>query len=187
MRHSKWLSLPFVAARWTVGLVAQQPKTFKARLSPVPIDIAMQANVAGSGSITGGPRPATKLTLTGTFEGLRGPATTAQVHKVADRGMRGPVVADLTVAKGAEPTAGTISRHARSHRAAGHRPRKRAVLRAASQREGAGRQLVGMAPLPQENRTMRRPLACAGGARRSPLALGIALVSGQPPAAVLHR
>ena len=38
MPHSKWLSLPFVAALG-VGLLAQQPKTFKARLSPVPIDI----------------------------------------------------------------------------------------------------------------------------------------------------
>ena len=108
MRHPKWLSLPFVALVGTVALVAQQPRTFKARLSPVPIDIAMQANVAGAGSITG-VLAGSKLTLNGTFEGLRGPATTAQLHKSPTRGMRGPVVADLTVAKGAEPTAGTIA------------------------------------------------------------------------------
>jgi hypothetical protein len=108
MRHSKWLSLPFVALLGAAGLVAQQPKNFKARLSPVPIDIAMQANIAGAGSITG-TLAGNKLTLNGTFDGLRSPATIAQIHKSPTRGMRGPVVAELTVAKGAEPTAGTIT------------------------------------------------------------------------------
>ena len=106
MPHSKWLSLPFVAALG-VCLLAQ-PKTFKARLSPVPIDISMQANIAGSGSISA-VLTGTKLAVTGTFEGLRGPATTAQVHRSPTKGMRGPVVSDLVVAKGTEPTAGTIS------------------------------------------------------------------------------
>ena len=107
MPHSKWLSLPFVAALG-VSLLAQQPKTFKGRLSPVPIDIAMQATIAGSGSVSA-VLTGTKLAVSGTFEGLRSPATTAQVHKSPTRGMRGPVVADLAVAKGAEPTAGTIT------------------------------------------------------------------------------
>jgi hypothetical protein len=108
MRKSKWLSLPFVALLAAASLVAQQPKNFKARLSPVPIDIAMQANIAGAGSITG-VLAGNKLTLNGTFEGLRGPATIAQLHKSPTRGMRGPVVAELTVAKGTEPTTGTIT------------------------------------------------------------------------------
>ena len=108
MRTSKWLSLPFVALLAAASLVAQQPKNFKARLSPVPIDIAMQANIAGAGSITG-VLAGNKLTLNGTFEGLRGPATIAQLHKSPTRGMRGPVVAELTVAKGTEPITGTIT------------------------------------------------------------------------------
>lgn len=108
MRHSKWLWLPFVALLGAAGLVAQQPKSFKARLSPVPIDLAMQANVAGAGSIAG-VLAGNKLALNGTFEGLRGPATIAQIHKSPTRGMRGPVVAELTVAKGAAPTSGTIT------------------------------------------------------------------------------
>ena len=107
MPQSKWLSLAFFAALG-VGLLAQQPKNFKARLSPVPIDISMQANIAGSGSVTA-VLTGTKHALTGTFEGLRGPATIAQVHKGPTKGMRGPVVFDLAVAKGAEPTAGTIT------------------------------------------------------------------------------
>jgi hypothetical protein len=107
MRHSKWLSRPFVVLFAAASLLAQQPKTFKARLSPVPIDIAMQANIAGAGSMSG-VLAGNKLTLNGSFEGLRGPATIAQLHKSPTRGMRGPVVADLTVAKGSEATAGTI-------------------------------------------------------------------------------
>ena len=108
MRHSKWLSLPFLSLVVAAGLVAQQPKTYRARLSPVPIDVSMQANVAGTGSMTAS-LAGNKLTLNGTFEGLRGPATIAQLHKSPTRGMRGPVVAELTVAKGSEPTSGTIT------------------------------------------------------------------------------
>jgi len=108
MRHSKWLSLPFLSLVAAAGLVAQQPKTYRARLSPVPIDVSMQAHVAGTGSMTAS-LAGNKLTLNGTFEGLRGPATIAQLHKSPTRGMRGPVVAELTVAKGSEPTSGTIT------------------------------------------------------------------------------
>jgi hypothetical protein len=108
MRHSKWLSLPFLPLLAAASLLAQPPRNFKARLSPVPIDIAMQANIAGTGSISA-VLAGNKLTINGTFEGLRGPATIAQIHKSPTRGMRGPVVADLTVAKGTEPTAGTIT------------------------------------------------------------------------------
>jgi hypothetical protein len=108
MRHSKWLSLPFLALFAATSLLAQPPRNFKARLSPVPIDIAMQATIAGTGSISA-VLAGNKLTINGTFEGLRGPATIAQIHKSPTRGMRGPVVADLTVAKGTEPTAGTIT------------------------------------------------------------------------------
>jgi hypothetical protein len=107
MPDSKWLSLSLVAALG-VGLLAQQPKTFKVRLSPVPIDLSMQANVAGSGSVSA-VLTGNRLALTGTYEGLRGPATIAQVHKGPAKGIRGPVVFDLAVAKGTDPTAGTIS------------------------------------------------------------------------------
>ena len=84
---------------------AQSGKTFKARLSPVPIDVAMQATISGSGSVSA-VLSGTKLTVTGTFQGLRSPATIAQVHKSPIRGVRGPVVFDLTPSAG---TSGTIS------------------------------------------------------------------------------
>jgi hypothetical protein len=107
MRHLQWLSLPFVAVFGLVAL-AQPPKIFKARLAPVPIDLAMQATVAGSGSVSA-TLTGTKLAITGMFEGLRAPVTIVQVHKSPVRGMRGPVVFDLAVVKGTDPTAGTIS------------------------------------------------------------------------------
>jgi len=83
---------------------AQGAKTFKARLSPVPIDVTMQSTIAGTGSVSA-TLNGTKLTVTGTFSGLKSPATIAQMHKSAVRGVRGPVAFDLTVLPG---TTGTI-------------------------------------------------------------------------------
>ena len=107
MRHSTWLSFVFLPLVAVVAVTAQQPKTFKARLSPVPIDIAMQATIAGSGSVSA-VLTGTKLAITGTFDGLKSPATIAQVRKSPVRGVRGPNVFDLAVAK-TDTASGTIS------------------------------------------------------------------------------
>ena len=107
MRPLKWLFVLVVASANVGGLYAQQARSFKARLSPVPIDASMLATVAGAGSLSA-VLNGTKLTITGSFEGLRSPATIAQVHKGPVRGVRGPVVTDLTVTKAADPTSGTI-------------------------------------------------------------------------------
>ena len=107
MRHSKWfvfVCLPLIGA---VTLTAQPPKTYRARLSPVPIDVSMQATVAGSGSVSA-VLTGTKLAITGTFEGLKSPATTAKIHKGPTRGVRGPNVLDLAVTK-TDATSGTLS------------------------------------------------------------------------------
>jgi len=108
MRHSKRFVKPLVC--FVVGLAsisAQSPRTFKTRLSPVPIDVSMQATIAGSGSVTA-VLSGTKLSITGTFEGLKSPATIAQVHKSPVRGVRGPVVFELAVAK-TDASSGTLS------------------------------------------------------------------------------
>ena len=107
MRHSKWLSLTFIPLIGFVALTAQQPKTFKARLSPVPIDVSMQATIAGSGSVSA-VLTGTKLAITGTFDGLKSPATIAQIHKGPVKGVRGPNVFDLTVSK-TDAASGTLS------------------------------------------------------------------------------
>lgn len=74
---------------------AQTPQ-YRARLSPVPIDIPMQAAIAGSGSATATLK-GTTLTITGTFAGLKTPATVARVHRSPKTAMRGPAIGDLTV------------------------------------------------------------------------------------------
>ena len=83
----------------------QQSRTFVARLSTVPLTVAMQDTVAGRGSAKA-VLVGNKLTVDGTFEGLRSPATVARIH-LAPRAVRGPAVLDLMVS--AKGTAGTLS------------------------------------------------------------------------------
>ena len=56
----------------------------------------MASTIAGSGSVTATLKGRT-LVLTGTFAGLKSPATVARVHRGPNRGMRGAPVFDLTV------------------------------------------------------------------------------------------
>jgi hypothetical protein len=74
-------------------------ESFKARLSPVPINISMMATIAGTGSITA-TLTGKQLTVQGAFEGLRSPATTVQIRR-GPKGIRGPVIPnlELTVTK----------------------------------------------------------------------------------------
>jgi len=107
MRHAQWLPLPIFALVCAAVLTAQASKTFKGRIAPVPIDISMQATIAGTGSVTAVLTGA-RLSVTGTFDGLKSPATIAQVHKSPVRGVRGPVVFDLVV-KATDAASGTLS------------------------------------------------------------------------------
>lgn len=77
----------------------QNADTFKVRLSPVPISVAMMSTIAGYGALTA-TLAGKQLTIQGTFEGLRSPATTVQIHR-APKGIPGPVVPnlELTVTK----------------------------------------------------------------------------------------
>jgi len=87
----------------SLGANAQTGETFKARLSPLPRDATNMADLTGVGSVSA-VLVGTRLTITGTFEGLRGPATVARVHR-AQPGVRGNPVLDLTVSNA---TSGTI-------------------------------------------------------------------------------
>lgn len=90
---------------FAVGVGAQTGKSFKTRLAPVPIDVTMQATIAGSGTVTA-TLAGSKLTVAGTFEGLKSPATIAKLRKSPVRGVRGPDIYDLTVT---QATAGSVS------------------------------------------------------------------------------
>ena len=81
----------------SLPLAAQAPETYKVRLSPVPVEAQTRANIAGIGSATatlGG----TKLSITGSFEGLLSPAMDAKIHQGPVTGVRGPAILDMTVA-----------------------------------------------------------------------------------------
>jgi CHRD domain len=101
MLFKRYLVLAVIA----LSLAAQTKETFKTRLSATPADARTRAALAGSGTasatLTG-----TKLTVTGSFDGLVSPATTASLHSAVAAGVRGPAIADLTVSKA---ESGTIS------------------------------------------------------------------------------
>jgi hypothetical protein len=88
-----------------LSMTAQTRETFKARLSPVPADARTRADLTGSGSATA-VLEGSKLAITGSFDGLKTAATTANLHSAVAAGVRGPVIADLTIAKA---TSGTIT------------------------------------------------------------------------------
>ncbi len=84
---------------------AQNEARYKLRLSPVPLDIAMRSTVAGRGSATAVLK-GNVLTVNGTFDGLRSPASAARLHLGPAMGIRGMPFGDLTISKATE---GTIS------------------------------------------------------------------------------
>ena len=106
-RGSATLAIFFAAAVLLLVVAAgaqdsSKQEIYKARLSPIPIDLSMMARIAGSGSLTA-TLSGKQLTITGTFEGLRSPATTAGIHR-APKGIPGVAVAglDLIVTKAAK-------------------------------------------------------------------------------------
>jgi hypothetical protein len=83
-----------LAAAVTLSVAAQS--SFKIRLRPVPIEASTAANTTGEGQATAA-LAGTRLTLSGTFKGLKGPATVARLHQGAVMGVRGPAFADVAV------------------------------------------------------------------------------------------
>jgi hypothetical protein len=92
----RWLALAALVMTWT--LVARGQETFKTRLSPVPIDAQLAPTVTGHGAVSA-TLTGTKLTVTGSFEGLHSPATAAHLHLSKVTGIRGVVIHELTVTK----------------------------------------------------------------------------------------
>ena len=88
-----------------VSILAQGGGSYKARLTAVPADARTRPTLAGIGTATA-TLTGSKLTVTGSFEGLLSPATMAQLHGAVAAGVRGPVIGDLTIAKA---TSGSIS------------------------------------------------------------------------------
>src|SRR3954470_18305955 len=77
---------------------AQGQERYKARLATVPMDGGMRNTVAGTGSATATLAGA-KLSIAGTFDGLKSPATSAKLNAGVARCVRGNAIADLDVTK----------------------------------------------------------------------------------------
>jgi CHRD domain len=89
------LVITFAAAAQSTG---NFPGNFKVRLAPVAVDLAMRENIAGLGMVNV-TLAGSKLTLNGTFEGLKSNATAAHIHQGSAPGVRGPKLLDLAVTK----------------------------------------------------------------------------------------
>lgn len=76
-------------------------EVYRARLSVVPLDVAMQTNVAGLGQVTA-TLNGNRLTVTGDASGLKSPATTVSIHR-GPKGIPGPAILTLTATKTTTP------------------------------------------------------------------------------------
>ena len=85
-------------------LAAQEQLVLNVRLTTVPVEAATVDGLTGSGSAEAS-LDGNRLTVTGSFEGLQSPATSARLH-AAPKGLRGPGIIDLDVSGG---TAGKIT------------------------------------------------------------------------------
>lgn len=91
-----------------IALIAQGGETYKARLSPLPGDAKTVKDMAGTGSVSA-TLAGTKLTVNGTFEGLKTNAVKAELRNGVMGGVRGPAIGDLTISKAMTGTiTGTI-------------------------------------------------------------------------------
>jgi hypothetical protein len=100
----RWGAAAAVAAGFVCfafSISAQE--SFKARLSALPADAKTRPELAGSGTVTG-TLAGMKLTVNGTFEGLKTNATMAELRDGGLGGVRGPVVGPLNITKAMKGT-----------------------------------------------------------------------------------
>jgi hypothetical protein len=109
------IALTLSAVSSTAG--AADEDGWRARLAPVPIDPAIASSTTGLGQARAELRGMT-LIVSGTFEGLQGPATEARLHAGPYTGVRGEAFADLEVTRADEgEISGSIELSAEQHEA----------------------------------------------------------------------
>jgi hypothetical protein len=98
LRFTAGRARPLLVAALACGFAtgASAADTFRIRLTPVPIEASTAAATTGQGTATA-QLDGTKLTLKGSFAGLKGAATVARLHAGSVTGVRGPAIADFTV------------------------------------------------------------------------------------------
>ena len=88
---------------------APPPGPLRARLSPLPTDLAMQETIAGLGAATA-TLAGTTLTVEGTYQGLKSAATVVRVFDSPRPGLRGPLVGEFPASGGTRGTfKGTVT------------------------------------------------------------------------------
>ena len=88
-----------------IPTAAQNEEQFSGRLTPVPVDGVTRNDITGIGSMSA-VLEGTRLTINGSFEGLREPATEANLHRGLRTGVRGSAFYELTVSR---MTSGEVS------------------------------------------------------------------------------
>jgi len=97
MRWKRYGSVAIIGAGLAaIALIAQSGETYKARLSALPGDAKTVKDLAGTGSVTA-TLAGTKLTINGSFDGLKTNATKAELRNGVMGGVRGPAIGDLTI------------------------------------------------------------------------------------------
>lgn len=87
--------------------LAAQATTFRARLSPLPVDGRSVRTITGVGQVRA-TLSGNRLTLSGSFRDTSSPATGAHLH-MAPPGQHGPVAAPLQVSAGDGEISGTVT------------------------------------------------------------------------------
>lgn len=103
--------MPISVLLLSLALAAAQaaPAPLRARLSPVPTDLAMHDTIAGLGEATA-TLAGTTLTVEGSYRGLKSAATSVRVFESATPGLRGPLVGEFPAGGGTSGTfKGTVT------------------------------------------------------------------------------
>lgn len=97
--------MQFSALVLTLALAGAQaaPGPMRARLSPLPTDLAMQETIAGLGTATA-TLTGTTLAVEGTYRGLKSAATSVRVYESPRPGLRGPLVGEFASGGGTTGT-----------------------------------------------------------------------------------
>jgi hypothetical protein len=97
LSHGQLAGILTVVVLAETVLSGQQTETFRARLTPVPVNPDTAETTLGFGSVTA-TLDGNRLTIGGNFEQMNSPARESHVHR-AFKGLRGPSLFTLTTSK----------------------------------------------------------------------------------------
>ena len=100
-RKAKSRAIAAALGCFAFSAAAQAQEEFRVRLTMMPIEVATRARVTGSGSASA-KLEGRQLSVSGSFAGMRGPATVARLHEGPALGVRGPAISDLKVTSAAK-------------------------------------------------------------------------------------